>query len=87
MQENNVYNGNINLINRKTLSMTNIISVDAFSENLLKLSCGNSKVLILGKNLKITAFNNSTGVFNAEGLIDEIKFNATKTSFIKRLFK
>ena len=72
---------------RKKLSMTGVETVDGFSEQSLKLTVSGNKVIICGENIKITAFNKSTGNLSAEGTFTEIKYNHKKTPFIKRLFK
>ncbi|MBE5756667.1 MAG: hypothetical protein E7342_02590 [Clostridiales bacterium] len=72
---------------QKRLSMTGVSSVDGFSEQVLKLTVNGKKVLINGNNIKITVFNKSTGLLNADGEFNQIKFEGQKTSISKRLFK
>ena len=77
----------IMLENRKKLTMTKVETVDGFTEQCLKLTVMGNKVVILGENIKITAFNKSTGNLTADGDFSEIKYNYKKMPFIKRLFK
>ena len=75
------------LENRKRLNMTNVSSVDSYSEQVLKLSVRDSKVIINGEKLKIEAYNKSSGTLIVEGTINEIRFNVNKPPLVKRLFK
>ncbi|MBE5734754.1 MAG: hypothetical protein E7347_06925 [Clostridiales bacterium] len=75
------------LESRKKLSMTNVETVDGFNEQSLRLTVAGNKVTVNGQNIKITAFNKSTGNLTADGIFSEIKYNSKKTPFIKRIFK
>lgn len=75
------------LENRKKLNMTNVSSVDSYSEQVLKLSVGGSKVIINGEKLKIEAYNKSSGNLIVDGTINEIRFSVNKPTLVKRLFK
>ena len=75
------------LENRKKLNMTNVSSVDSYSEQVLKLSVRDSKVIINGEKLKIEAYNKSSGNLIVDGTINEIRFNVNKPALVKRLFK
>ena len=72
---------------RKKLAMTKVETVDGFTEQCLKLTVAGNKVTIFGENIKITAFNKTTGNLTAEGEFQEVKYNYKKTPLIKRLFK
>lgn len=72
---------------RKRLTMTSVESVDGFSEQFLKLKAGGCKVLILGENIKITAYNKESGNLSADGIFNSIKFDVKKESILKRIFK
>lgn len=86
-QQNAIEAEKVILEARKKLSMTGVEAVDGFSEQSLKLTVAGNKVIIVGENIKITAFNKNTGNLSAEGTFTEIKYNHKKTPFIKRLFK
>lgn len=72
---------------RKILQMTGVEAVDGFSEQTLKLSVTGSKAVIIGENIKITAYNKANGNLVAEGNFYEIKYNVKKKPLIKRIFK
>ncbi len=72
---------------RKRLSMTNVESVEGFSEQSLKLIVKGNRVQILGENIKITVFNKASGNLSAEGDFSEIKYNYKKAPLLKRIFK
>ena len=72
---------------RKSLSLCGVQTVDGFNEQSLKLTVNDCKVLVVGENIKITAFNKSNGNFCAEGNFYEIKYSHKKTPMVKRIFK
>ncbi|MBQ3219252.1 MAG: YabP/YqfC family sporulation protein [Clostridia bacterium] len=87
MPNNQVEMDKVLIEGRKKLSMTGVDSVDGFSEQTLNLTVSGGKVKISGENIKITAYNKATGALNADGVFNEIKYNAKKIPFVKRLFK
>lgn len=72
---------------RKRLQMTAVDSVEGFSEQTLKLIVKGSRVIITGKNIKITAFNKQSGNLSADGDFSDIKFGTGKQAVLKRIFK
>lgn len=72
---------------RKKLQMTGVEAVEGFSEQTLKLLVKGSRVVIGGKNIKITAFNKQSGNLSADGEFTEMRFGGEKQSIIKRIFK
>ncbi len=80
-------NESLTIENRKRLYMTEVFSVDAFSEETLKLTVNDKEVVVSGNNLKIIAFNQTQKTLNAEGEIIQIKYEGVKTPLIKRVFK
>ena len=72
---------------RKRLSMSGVESVDGFSSQQIKLSVGGNKVIILGSEMKITAFNKGNGNLSAEGSFQSIRYDVKKGPIIKRIFK
>ena len=72
---------------RKKLTMTGVETVDGFTEQRLTLTVGGKSVTVTGEGIKITAFNKTTGNLTAEGLFNEIKYNAKKAPLVKRIFK
>ena len=72
---------------QKRLVMSGVDTVDGFSDQMLKLTVGGSKVVVMGENVKITAFNKETGNLSAVGNFYEIKYLKKKEPLGKRLFK
>ena len=73
MQNNVIEPDKLILDGRKKLNMTGVQTVDAFSEQCLKLTVSGDKVVINGEDIKITAFNKASGNLSAEGTFNEIK--------------
>lgn len=59
---------------RKKISLTNVQSVDAFSDEKIVLSVGGQKVVIEGSSLKVLAFSQGSGSFAASGEVRLIKY-------------
>ncbi len=72
---------------RKRLTMSGVEAVDGFSEQSLVLSVKGVKVYVGGENIKITAFNKSSGNLTADGEFTEIRYGKKKAPFFKRVFK
>lgn len=75
------------LESRKKLSMTDVKSVDGFSEQALNVSLKDVKVKIMGENIKISAYNKDSGNLVAEGNFREIRYNTKPQSFLKKVLK
>ena len=86
MQENKEPN-RVVLEGRKRLFLTGVESVDAFSDEQVKLSINGEKMLITGDNIKITSFNKGTGNLSAEGNFVLFRYDYKKQSIVKRIFK
>ncbi|MBQ0099366.1 MAG: YabP/YqfC family sporulation protein [Firmicutes bacterium] len=71
----------------RKLSLTQVSSVDGFSEEILRLTIKNKKVVIKGSNLKITQFDKGSGNFCAEGNFYQIIFMGEKKPIMKKIFK
>ena len=84
---NVVENDKLILENRKKLNMTNVSSVDSYSEQVLKLSVRDNKVVIAGEKLKIEAYNKASGNLIVDGIINDIRYVVNKAPLVKRLFK
>ena len=87
MPNNQVEVDKVLIEGRKKLTMTVVDSVDGFTEQTLNLTISGSKVKVVGENIKITSFNKGTGILNADGVFNEIKYNTKKIPLAKRLFK
>ncbi len=77
----------LELMGRRRLAMSGVEAVDGFSEQALNLTVSGVKVRITGEKIKITAFNKATGTLMADGVFNEIRYNAKKTPLLKRIFK
>ena len=73
--------------NGKKLFLTGVTSVDGFSEQIIKLTVGGNKVIILGDNIKITGYSKGTGTLTADGKFSSLKLSESKAPIIKRIFK
>ena len=80
-------NDKLELTCRKKLSMSGVESVDGFTEQILNLTVAGNKVRIIGEGIKITAFNNGTGMLCADGVFTEIRYMHKSAPLFKRLFK
>ncbi len=83
MQENK---HSVILEQRKTLSVSGVESVVAFSEVKIILSLvGGGRMSVLGSGLKITSFSKTSGSFTAEGSFSGVSYGGK--SVAARLFK
>ena len=85
--QNQVNTDRLEVVGRRRLAMSGVETVDGFSEQALNLTVSGVKVKITGEKIKITAFNKATGTLTADGIFNEIKYNAKKTPIFKRIFK
>lgn len=84
MQENQ--NHQINIEQRKKITVSGVDCVKAFSEVKIVLSLvGGEKLHVAGMGLKITGFVKASGVFTAEGTITGISYGGK--SFASKLFR
>ena len=84
MQENQ--NHQINIEQRKKITVSGVEFVKAFSEVKIVLSLiGGEKLHVVGIGLKITGFVKTSGVFTAEGTITGISYGGK--SFASKLFR
>lgn len=77
----------ITVENRKRISATQIESVDAFSPTQLVLSYAGGRIVVVGSDMKITAFSKSSGAFSASGTITSVKYQQKGMALKQRLFK
>lgn len=87
MENINYNNERLVLEARKVLTISGVESVDGFSSENLKLSLKEQKIFVFGQNIKITAYDNNSKMFSAEGDFYEIKYNVKKEPLLKRLFR
>lgn len=77
----------LTLESRKKLSMTGVDSVDGFNDQFINLTVLGSKVKVSGEKLKVTSFNEGTGLLAVDGIVNEVKFCCKKVPFLKKIFK
>lgn len=85
--QNQIETSKLELTDRKKLNLTGVDNVEGFSEQYLNLVVGGIKTKIVGKNIKITSYNKTTGNLCADGDFSEIKYSGTKTPLVKKIFK
>ena len=85
MQENNGKHL-VSIEQRKSISVSGVESVTAFSEVKIVLSLiGGEKMHVVGTGLKITGFSKTSGTFNAEGTVSGVSYGGK--SFAAKLFR
>ncbi|MBQ8375071.1 MAG: hypothetical protein IJX98_05820 [Clostridia bacterium] len=86
MQENQNKNHSVIIEQRKTITVSGVESVAAFSEVKIVLKLiGGDKMHVAGSGLKIIGFSKSSGSFSAEGTISGVSYGGK--SFAAKLFK
>ena len=84
MQEINKHS--VNIEQRKTIVVSGVESVTAFSEVKIVLTLiGGEKMHVVGTGLKIVGFSKSSGAFSAEGNVSGVSYGGK--SFTAKLFK
>ena len=84
MQENK--NHSVVIEQRKTITVSGVESVSAFSEIKIVLTLvGGGKMHVAGSELKIIGFSKTNGTFTTEGTISGVSYGGK--SFAARLFK
>lgn len=74
------------LENRKTLRMSGVVSVNAFNENLIRLTLASGALTINGNGLKIEGFNKQNGNLVCVGDFVNFRFG-NAVPLVKKLFK
>lgn len=85
MQDNNSKHS-VNIEQRKTITVSGVESVAAFSEvKIVLVLVGGERMHVAGTNLKITAFSKVNGNFTAEGTVSGVSYGGK--SFASKLFR
>lgn len=82
----NISNESLNLINRKSISIEGIVEIIASNDNNICLKLKDTLLNITGSNINIIKLDISSGLLQAEGNFDSIKYGKSGNIF-KRLFK
>ena len=87
--EEKVFRGTVNIIDRKSIEIDGVESIDGFDEGYVALSTNLGRTIIEGQNLKIENLSKERETIYVTGKINSIFFAEQKprTSIIKRLFK
>lgn len=85
MQENKQEHS-LTIEQRKSISISGVESVAAFSEVKIVLKlCSGERTYIVGSGLKIIAFSKTDGLFTAEGSIGGVSYGGK--NFAAKLFR
>lgn len=71
---------------QKKITVTGVVSVDAFSDRQIALTLENGTASVSGEDLKIVNFSKSSGSFTAVGKVSGIRFAGKREKLSKRLF-
>lgn len=71
---------------QKKITVTGVVSVDAFSDRQIALTLENGTASVSGEDLKIVNFSKSSGSFIAVGKVSGIRFAGKREKLSKRLF-
>jgi len=86
MQEQTTLKHSVSVEQRKSITVSGVESVTAFSEVKIALALiGNERLQVVGTGLKITGFSKSSGTFTAEGSISGLHYGGS--SLAAKLFK
>ena len=84
MQEQ--HHHSVTIEQRKTITVSGVESVSAFSEVKIILTLlHGDKLQVIGSGLKIVGFSKTSGTFTAEGTVSGVSYGGK--SFAARLFK
>ncbi len=87
MNEKQFSQSTINLVDRKFLTISGVDNVKDVSPSLINLCAMGVNMSISGENMQVVKLDVENGNLKIEGKIDNIKYNAKKEKFLKRLFK
>lgn len=89
MQEQNVKKSQLHHLTidqRKTISVSGVESVNAFSPSRIALTLSDgTKLFIAGMDLKISAFSKESGEFQAVGSVAGVSYGGK--GFVAKIFK
>lgn len=89
--QKNIYkNNNVEIIDRKSITLTGVEKVKNINENIFVGKVAGCNLTIQGQNMELTKLDLDSGVVEISGLIIALKYLGGGTqgkSFFKRLFK
>ncbi|MBQ7352030.1 MAG: YabP/YqfC family sporulation protein [Clostridia bacterium] len=77
---------NLTLTNRKNLKLEGINEIVSTSETFLSVKLKDTILCISGQNISITKLDVNTGILEADGIFESIKYGK-QGNFLKRIFK
>lgn len=80
-------NHSVIIENREKLTLTGVISVDEFDENVVTLKTTKGDLIIKGENLHIEKLNLDSYELEVKGLIYNFEYIDIKESFWTKIFK
>lgn len=85
-EKQNTYTENLIINNRKDLTMEGVCDIVSTSDTLICLKLKDTNVNIFGENINIKKIDVNTGILQAEGKFNCIKYGKSGNIF-KRIFK
>ena len=71
-------NSTLTLEDRRKISLTGVESVDAFSDNCIRLTVSGVKLTVTGSKFQLLAFSVGNGSFYAVGVVDALRYGGGK---------
>ena len=71
-------NSTLTLEDRRKISLTGVESVDAFSDNCIRLTVNGVKVIVTGSKFQLLTFSEGNGSFSAVGVVDALRYGGGK---------
>ena len=71
-------NSTLTLEDRRKISLTGVESVDAFSDNCIRLTVNGVKLTVTGSKFQLLAFSEGNGSFSAVGVVDALRYGGGK---------
>lgn len=87
MSEKKFSDSQVNVSNQKYLSITGVESVTNMSPTKVELCVCGQNMSVCGTNMEVEKIDVDSGILKLKGTIQEIKYNAQKEKFFKRIFK
>ncbi len=84
MQENTL-NHSLSIEQRKSVKVTGVTAVNAFSSTQISIELQSTKLIINGSDLKISDFSKENGTFSASGEISGVRYSCGSSRL--KLFK
>jgi len=83
----------VRIINRESTTITGVLNVDSFDDNVIVLDTDLGTLTLRGQDLQIKQLNLDEGSFSVEGIVDALEYSTGASrrdrgkSFLERLLK